>query len=87
MGAAHRRVGFVAPTSRRRWWWSSRAGPSPTRRGRYNHHIALAHLDGPIDRDPRVHVFYDTHVEWVTVGDDLKKLGGPSGTEAIESPV
>jgi hypothetical protein len=47
-------------------------------------HIALAHMDGPIDREPAVHVFYDTHVRWVELGDDLKKLGGASGTEQIE---
>ena len=47
-------------------------------------HIALAHMDGPIDREPAVHVFYDAHVEWVELGDDLKKLGGPSGTDPID---
>ncbi len=47
-------------------------------------HIALAHMDGAIDRGPTAHVFYDTHVEWVTLGDDLKKLGGASGTEPID---
>ena len=47
-------------------------------------HIALAHMDDPIDREPAVHVFYDTHVSWVELGDDLKKLGGLSGTDPIE---
>jgi hypothetical protein len=47
-------------------------------------HIALAHMDGPIDRDPKVHVFYDTHVSWIELGDDLRKLGGPSGTDPID---
>jgi len=46
-------------------------------------HVALAHMDGPIDREPAAHVFYDTHVPWVELGDDLRKLGGPSGTEEI----
>lgn len=46
-------------------------------------HIALAHMDGPIDREPVAHVFYDTHVPWIQLGDDLKKLGGASGTEPV----
>ena len=47
-------------------------------------HIALAHMDGPIDRPPGVHVFYDTHVDWAMPGDDLRRLGGATGTEPIE---
>ena len=47
-------------------------------------HIALAHMDGPIDRSPKVHVFYDTHVNWIEVGDELQQLGGQSGTEPLE---
>jgi len=41
-------------------------------------------MDGSIDREPAVHVFYDTHVNWVELGDDLKKLGGASGTDPME---
>ena len=48
-------------------------------------HIALANMDGPIDREPGAHVFFDTHVAWVEIGDDLRRLGEPSGTEEIES--
>ncbi len=47
-------------------------------------HIALAHMEGAIDRAPAAHVFYDTHVTWVEVGDDLRRLGGPSGTEELD---
>ena len=47
-------------------------------------HIALAHMDGPIDREPAAHVFYDTHVDWIELGDDLKRLGGASGIDPIE---
>jgi hypothetical protein len=47
-------------------------------------HIALAHMEGPIDRSPKAHVFYDTHVDWVELGDDLKKLGGATGTGPLE---
>ena len=31
----------------------------------------------PLDREPAVHVFYDTHVPWLQVGDDLPKKGAP----------
>ncbi len=44
-------------------------------------HVALAHMDGPIDRSPAAHVFYDTHVSWFEVGDELRRLGGPNGNE------
>jgi len=47
-------------------------------------HIALAHMDGPIDREPAAHVFYDSHVPWIELGDGLRKLGGPSGTDPID---
>jgi hypothetical protein len=46
-------------------------------------HIALACMDGPIDRPPSAHVFYDAHVSWFEVGDDLRRLGGPNGNEEI----
>jgi hypothetical protein len=47
-------------------------------------HIALAHMEGPIDRAPAAHVFFDTHVSWIEVGDGLRRLGGPSGTEELD---
>jgi len=46
-------------------------------------HIALANMDGPIDRSPQAHVFYDRHVDWVALGDDLRLLGGPTGVEPL----
>jgi hypothetical protein len=36
-------------------------------------HLALACVDGPIDREPTLHVFYDARVPWFTPGDDLLK--------------
>ncbi len=47
-------------------------------------HIALAHMDSPIDRSPGAHVFYDSHVDWVDLGDDLPRRGGPTGVEALD---
>jgi len=40
-------------------------------------HIARANFVDPIDRQPQVHGYYDTHVEWFTVVDDLPKKGDP----------
>ena len=36
-------------------------------------HVALACADGPIDRAPAAHVFYEAHVPWVVLGDDLPR--------------
>lgn len=47
-------------------------------------HIALAQMDGAIDRRPSAHVFFDSHVDWVVLGDDLRRRGGPSGTDPID---
>ena len=45
--------------------------------------ITLASVHGGIDRKPRAHVFYDCRASWVTIDDDLKKLGDNSGTEPL----
>jgi len=45
-------------------------------------HIVRASVD-ELDREPAAHVFFDAHVDWVDLGDDLKKLGGSSGTEPM----
>jgi len=45
-------------------------------------HIVLSNVD-EIDRQPSGHVFYDAHVKWFELGDDLKQYGGPSGTELL----
>lgn len=47
-------------------------------------HIALAHMEGPIDRDPSAHVFFDSGVGWIHLDDGLPRLGGPSGNEPVE---
>lgn len=36
-------------------------------------HVARATIDQPLDRLPSAHVFYDTHVPWLDVKDDLPK--------------
>jgi hypothetical protein len=40
-------------------------------------HVAAAALDDGPDRAPQVHAFWDTHVDWISVGDVL-----PRRTEA-----
>jgi hypothetical protein len=32
-------------------------------------HVTLANFDGPVDRAPQAHVFWDTHVDWVRLDD------------------
>jgi len=33
-------------------------------------HIVLANFDGPLDRAPQAHAFWDTHVDWVALDPD-----------------
>ena len=46
--------------------------------------IVLASLQGPIDRDPQLHVYYSDRADWVQVNDSLPKLGGKTGTEPLD---
>ena len=46
--------------------------------------ISLANMDGPIDREPQVHVYFDGRPEWVTVEDSLPRLGGETGVEPLD---
>jgi len=46
--------------------------------------IVLANMAGPIDRRPECHIYFDDRVEWVTVDDDLPRLGGSSGLEPLQ---
>jgi hypothetical protein len=39
-------------------------------------HVALACIEGRIDRAPQAHVFYDSHVDWVAIDESLKKVTG-----------
>jgi hypothetical protein len=40
-------------------------------------HIARALFDTPIDREPQAHVYYDTHVAWLSIADALPKKPDP----------
>ena len=44
-------------------------------------HVALANVDGPVDREPGAHVYVDHAAEWWRVNDDLPRYGGGTGTE------
>ncbi len=47
-------------------------------------HVTLANLDGPIDRAPKAHVYYDSHVDWLELGDELRRIaeaGNATGGE------
>jgi hypothetical protein len=47
-------------------------------------HVALPFVDGDIGRPPTAHVYWDRHVDWVELGDELRRLGGETGTEPLE---
>lgn len=48
--------------------------------------VTVASLQGDIDRQPEVHVFYDSRASWTVVNDELPKLGGPTGLEPLPDP-
>lgn len=37
-------------------------------------HVTRASFDGPVDRAPQLHCFWDQHVDWAPVGDDLPRF-------------
>jgi hypothetical protein len=37
--------------------------------------ITLASMLGPIDLAPQAHIYFDTHVEWLKLLDELPKMG------------
>jgi hypothetical protein len=36
-------------------------------------HVTLSNFQTPVDKAPQVHVFWDTHVDWVVLDDDLPR--------------
>ena len=45
-------------------------------------HIARALFAEPLDRAPQAHAYYDTHVSWVRVADDLPKMPDPQAANS-----
>ena len=41
-------------------------------------HLTLSNMIDPIDRQPQVHVFFDTHVGWLEFNDDLPRYNDPA---------
>jgi ribosomal protein S18 acetylase RimI-like enzyme len=51
-------------------------------------HVTLASLDGPLDREPQAHCFFDDRAPWTLTLDRLPRFGGPTGTERLsDGPV
>lgn len=46
-------------------------------------HVALACLDGELDRAPVANTYWTVHVPWVEGFEGLVKLGGESGTQPL----
>lgn len=38
-----------------------------------------SNFDDPLDREPQVHVYYDTHARWLVLGEDGLKRKPPPG--------
>jgi hypothetical protein len=47
--------------------------------------IPLANVDGPIDRVPECHIYFDDRAPWVAVDDGLPRFGGDMEPEPIVS--
>ena len=45
--------------------------------------IVLANMNNAIDRKPEFHVYFDDRAEWTEVEDELPRLGGKTGVEAL----
>ena len=41
-------------------------------------HIARALFTGPLDREPQMHGYYDTHVDWISLADELPTKPDPN---------
>ncbi len=41
-------------------------------------HVARALFTEPLDREPGLHVFHDSHVDWLRIDDDLPKRPKPA---------
>ncbi len=45
--------------------------------------VTVANLHGELDRVIKSHFYYDCRAGWLTVNDNLRKLGGKNGTEPL----
>lgn len=44
-------------------------------------HVARALFTDPLDREPQLHAYYDTHVPWVTLADGLPTRPDPGAPQ------
>jgi len=86
VGAAEERFRLLAGSREPRWYQSSQQ----SRRGFCDvcgttlffastlcpgeMHITRTSIQGPIDREPQCHVFFDQHAVWAEVGDQLPRF-------------
>jgi hypothetical protein len=86
VGAAESRFRLLAGEDRLRWYSSS----AQSRRGFCTNcgttlffastlcpgevHVTRASFDSEVDREPQLHCFWDQHVGWVEMGDDLPRF-------------
>ena len=71
---------FVAPEGGSRGFCGRCGSPMFFRSERWpgELHIARALFLAPIDREPQMHVYYDSHVDWVALPDSLPRKADPS---------
>ena len=48
-------------------------------------HIAYANFQSPPDRQPQAHVYFDTHVPWLQINDELPRKPAPAGDGALSN--
>lgn len=47
-------------------------------------HVVAANIEGPLDRAPQAHCYFDHAVDWVQLADALPRLGGPDGNQPLK---
>jgi hypothetical protein len=50
-------------------------------------HVARSLFNDPLDKEPAAHVFFESHVSWLEVNDDLpKKVSTGSSASSASQP-
>jgi hypothetical protein len=49
-------------------------------------HVAMSLFSDPLDKEPGAHVFYESHVPWLQVNDDLPKSVSPDSQAQDSNP-
>ena len=47
--------------------------------------IPLANMEGPLDRLPQFHFYFDDRADWTFIDDGLPRLGGATGLEPLKT--